>query len=136
MQRVAVQDHTFSDGTTLPRGTTLGVAMQIAHLDEKIYPDALKFDPFRFVKLKEQETTGRRFDIVATSIDSLPFGLGRRVCPGRYFAACELKLMFAHMVLTYDVKLENDGVRPEDMWVMGACVPNPKARVLFRRRAV
>ena len=136
MQRVARHDHTFSNGTTIPRGTTVAVATHKVHMDEKIYPDALKFDPFRFVKLKEQETAGRRFDIVTTSANSLHFGHGRHACPGRYFAACELKLMFAHMVLNYDVKLENDRVRPEDMWVMGNCVPNPKAKVLFRRRAV
>ena len=38
--------------------------------------------------------------------------------------ACELKLMFAHIVTTYDVKLEIEGVRPPDMLVMTTCVPN------------
>jgi len=136
MNRVTLQDKTFSDGTTVPRGTALAVAVQNAHLDEKIYSDALKFDPFRFVKLKEKDTTGRRFDMVTTSIDSLAFGHGRHACPGRYFAACELKLMLAYLVMTYDVKLENDGVRPEDMWVVTTCVPNPNAKVLFRRRVL
>jgi len=136
MQRITVQDHTFSDGTTVPRGTTVAVASRNAHLDENIYPDALNFDPFRFVKFKEQETTGRRFDMVTTSIDSLAFGHGRHACPGRYIAAYELKLMLAHVVMTYDVKLENDGVRPEDKWVVDLCLPNPNAKVHFRRRVL
>jgi hypothetical protein len=42
--------------------------------------------------------------------------------------------MLAHIVTTYDVKLEVEGVRPPDMWVMISCVPNPNARVLFRKR--
>ena len=136
MQRVAVKDHTFADGTTVPRGTTVAVALDSVHLNDKIYPDALTFDPFRFVKLKEQDTTGRKFDIVTTGVDSLAFGHGRHACPGRYFAACELKLMFAHIVMTYDVKLENEGVRPKDMWFLTSCVPNPNAKVLFRRRVL
>ncbi|KIM38724.1 hypothetical protein M413DRAFT_447671 [Hebeloma cylindrosporum] len=136
MKRIAVNDHTFSDGTTVPRGTTIGIALDSVHLNEKIYPDALRFDPFRFVKLKEQDITGRRFDLVTTGVDSLGFGHGRHSCPGRYFAACELKLMLAHVVMNYDVKLENEGVRPKDMWLMVSCVPNPDAKVLFRKRVL
>lgn len=134
MRRIARHDYTFSDGMVVPRGTLLGVAARATHLDEKIYPDALNFDPFRFVKLQEQETGGRRFDLVTTSVDSLNFGHGRHACPGRYFIACELKLMLAHVIMNYDVKLENEGVRPKDMWFISACMPNMNAKVLFRRR--
>jgi cytochrome P450 len=136
MQRVAVDDYTFTDGTTVPRGTALGVALDSVHLNDKIYPDPLTFDPFRFVKLKEQDASGRKFDMATTSNDSLPFSHGRHACPGRYFAACELKLMFGHLLTNYDVKLENEGVRPRDLWIVGACVPNPNAKVLFRKRVL
>jgi Cytochrome P450 len=54
--------------------------------------------------------------------------------PGRFFAAIELKAMMAHLVLNYDVKLENEGVRPPDIWLGGYCIPNQKANVLFRKR--
>jgi hypothetical protein len=121
---------------TVPRGTTIGVSLDNVHLNDKIYPDALTFDPFRFVKLKEQDPSGRKFDMTTNSIDSLSFGHGRHACPGRYFAASELKLMFAHVVTNYDVKLENEGVRPRDLWIVGACVPNPNAKVLFRKRVL
>jgi Cytochrome P450 len=136
MKRVAVNDHTFSDGTTVPRGTTVAVAVDSTHLNEKFYSDALKFDPFRFVKLKEQDNTGRRFNLVTTGVDSLGFGHGRHACPGRFFAACVLKLMLAHVVMNYDVKLENEGVRPKDMWLVTSCLPNLDAKVLFRRRVL
>ena len=136
LQRVAVNDYTFSDGTMIPRGTTVAVALDDVHLNEKNYADPLTFDPWRFVKLKEQDTTGRRFDIVSTGLDWLTFGHGRHACPGRYFAAYELKLMLAHLVMNYDVKLENEGVRPKDMWVVSNCMPNPTAEVLFRKRVL
>jgi cytochrome P450 len=54
--------------------------------------------------------------------------------PGRFFAANELKAMLAHLVLNYDVKLENEGVRPTDVWYGPACVPNQTAEVMFRKR--
>ena len=136
MPRKVIKDHTFADGTKVPRGTTVSVATENAHLNENLYPDALTFDPFRFVKLKEQDATGRKFDIVTTSNDSLAFGHGRHSCPGRYFAACELKLMFAHVVMNYDVKIENEGVRPKDLWFVTSCVPNPNAKIFFRKRVL
>ena len=77
--------------------------------------------------------TGRKVDMTATHTDFLPFGHGRHACPGRFFAAAELKLMLALIVMKYDVKLE--GPHPENSWVVTTCFPNPKGEVLFRKRA-
>jgi len=41
--------------------------------------------------------------------------------------------MLAHVVLSYDVKLEQD-VRPPNEWFLTSCVPNRTAKVLFRKR--
>ena len=134
LARVALKDFTFSDGTTIPRGTTVCIPRSVAHFNDKVYEDPSKFDGFRFSKMLERSTK-KKVGIVSSNQDHLPFGLGRHICPGRYFAACELKLMLAHTVVTYDVKLEIEGVRPEDMWFMDTSVPNPNANVLFRKRA-
>lgn len=46
-----------------------------------------------------------------------------------------MKLLLAHVVLKYDVKLENDGdMRPEDIVVGFNRLPNPHAKVLLRKR--
>jgi len=131
--RVAVNDFTFSDGITIPRGTFLSASAHNAHSNDKVYEDPLRFDGFRFSKMRERSV--KKVGMVSSSPDHLSFGHGRHVCPGRHFAACELKLMFAHIVTTYDVKLEIEGVRPPDMWFMTSCIPNPNANVLFRKRA-
>jgi len=131
--RLAVNDFTFSDGTTIPRGTLVSVPAHDAHFNDKVYEDPLKFDGFRFSKMREDST--KRVGMVSTSQDHLPFGHGKHACPGRHFAACELKLMLAHIITTYDVKLEIEGVRPPDVWFMTSCMPNPNANVLFRKRA-
>ena len=133
LSRVAVDDFTFSDGTTIPRGTFVSVSTDNAHLNHKVYEDPLKFDGFRFSKMRDG--SAKNAEMVSSSPDHIPFGLGRHVCPGRYFAACELKLMLAHIITTYDVKLETEGVRPPDKWIMASRVPNPNANVLFRKRA-
>jgi hypothetical protein len=54
--------------------------------------------------------------------------------PGRFFAVNELKAMLAYVVLNYDVKTEEDGVRPSAKWFAHQSVPNPTASVMFRKR--
>lgn len=53
--------------------------------------------------------------------------------PGRFFAVNEIKRMMAYLLLNYDVKTE-DGVRPKNVNMGAAFIPNPKAKLLFRRR--
>jgi hypothetical protein len=55
--------------------------------------------------------------------------------PGRFFAANELKLMLAHLVVNYDVQFENSShIRPPNVYFSNSCVPNPTAKVCFRKR--
>ena len=46
-----------------------------------------------------------------------------------------LKIMLAHTVLDYDVEIENEGVRPPDVWLASSCIPNMKGKVMFRKCA-
>ena len=122
----------FSDGTYIPEGTYISAPAHAIQLDESNYPDPTSFVPFRFVD-KAKGSAGRKVDMTAMSTDFLLFGHGRHVCPGRFFAAMELKMMLALIVMNYDVKLE--GPHPENVWIVTSCMPNPKGEVLFRRRA-
>lgn len=135
MSRIAEQPFTFSDGTFIPKGTRVEVAAFATHGDDANYPDPTTFDPFRFVDKTKKENEGRNVDMTSTHADFVAFGHGRHACPGRFFAANELKLMLAHIVMNYDVKLEKEGERPKDMWFMDACLPNRNAEVMFRKRS-
>ena len=77
----------------------------------------------------------KKFDVVTTSVHSMAFGHGRHACPGRFFAAMEVKLMFAYIVMTYDTKLVG-GVRLPGSRLLQTCLPNTTAEVLFRKRKV
>ncbi|KAF9528911.1 cytochrome P450 [Crepidotus variabilis] len=138
MGRIAMQDYTFSDGTTIPAGTMIAVYVVDDHTSEEFYENPLEFDGFRFVKKRQNAVssgqTEKRFDLVTTGLDSLGFGHGRHACPGRYFASSELKLILAHIVMNYDVRTVEEGVRPEDLHIIDNCIPNPTAKLLFRRR--
>ncbi|CAA7268009.1 unnamed protein product [Cyclocybe aegerita] len=161
MIRKTLQPFMFSDGTTLPTGTVLCVASDARHLDPHLSSSSSSssspevFDGFRHSRLYEHHygdsspsfttpTSGAswgtggtggstRFQLTTATPDYLAWGYGRHACPGRFFAAVVLKMLLAHVVLGYDVRFE-DGMRPEDVVDGARRVPNPRARVLFRKR--
>lgn len=74
--------------------------------------------------------------MVTPNLDYLIFGHGRHACPGRFFAVNELKLMMAHLLLTYDVKFADDRqVPPAPRWYGVHIIPNSKAEVVFCARS-
>ncbi|KAJ6557997.1 cytochrome P450 [Mycena capillaripes] len=131
--RQALKDFTFSDGTTVPAGTLVGIPVLAEHHDDANYENGDVFDGFRFSRMREQVGEGAKHQMVALTSDFLTFGLGRHACPGRFFAATVQKLLLAHVIVTYDVKFK-DGVRPADEWMALMATPHSTAEVMFRRR--
>ncbi|KAI0434628.1 cytochrome P450 [Xylaria sp. FL1042] len=64
------------------------------------------------------------------------FGLGKHACPGRFFAAQEIKLILSYLLLNYDIKLRDGESRPKPVVFMMTKSPRQTAEVLFRRRKV
>ncbi|GJE92111.1 cytochrome P450 [Phanerochaete sordida] len=134
MVRRAMKDFTFSDGTVVPEGTFVGVAVLATQHDPEYYEDPDTFRPWRFSELREDDDESGRHLMVSTGLEYFPFGHGRHACPGRFFAAAQLKLILAHIVLHYDIKAENEGVVPPVLQFGQNIAPNMKAKVLFRKR--
>lgn len=140
MTRKALRPYTFSDGTHIPEGTFVFAGASAMHFDPKHYRNGDRFDGFRFANLGQQRgggtnKEGSRYQLVTTTSDYLVWGYGRRACPGRFFAALELKLFLAHLVMNYDIKFSGvlEG-RPSDFWVEANCLPNLNAKVMFKKR--
>ncbi|KAF8906747.1 cytochrome P450 [Gymnopilus junonius] len=140
MNRKAMKDFTFSNGITIPAGTHIAVATYAAHMDEVIpssqtiyMKNPKEFQGFRFAEMRQAEGEDKH-QLVSLSLDFLTFGTGRHACPGRFFAAMELKTMLAHILMTYDVKLPDGCSRPDNLWFQATSSPNRKAQILFRKR--
>ncbi|KAL0949751.1 hypothetical protein HGRIS_009789 [Hohenbuehelia grisea] len=134
MDRTVVNPNgfTFSNGTKLPQGAVMAVASYAIHHDEDKYAGPEEFDGFRFSKTDDDESV--KHQLVNTETDFLVFGHGLHACPGRFFASVEMKTMLAYVLLDYDIKIEGDGGLPASSWFGTASMPNPKARVMFRKR--
>ncbi len=77
---------------------------------------------------------GKNLSTVTTSDTFLSFGHGRHACPGRFFAATEMKLLLAYIVMNYDIKPL--AVRPPNLFMGGSILPPMKATISVRRRKI
>lgn len=132
--RKAVRDVTLSDGTLIPEGTHVSIPTYAIHHDRNVYENPETFDPLRFVHLQDKLGGGTRYQMVAVHPESLGFGLGKAACPGRFFAATLLKSMLAHIILSYDMKLEDNATPPRSIYHGTTILANPTAKIMFRRR--
>lgn len=138
---VAKDGLTTPSGVHIPCGNFCAVPSLAVLTDGKKYALPDSFDPFRFVDLRREVNSGERLpdhversrmSFPATSNDYLAFGNGRQACPGRFFAAAELKLMLAYILLHYDFEMLSK--RPSDTWVGILRIPSPSAKIRVKRR--
>ncbi|KAM6493880.1 Cytochrome P450 [Amanita muscaria] len=127
MQRKVMKDFTFSNGVTIPAGNRIAAPFEY-------YVDANNFDGFRFEKMRNGEGMENKHQVVSLDFNYILFGHGRHACPGRFFAANELKVMLAHVLWNYDVQMANGGGRPANRVFGQNSMPNPTAQVMFRKR--
>src|SRR5690349_6671320 len=110
MTRRTTAKLTLSDGTVIPKDVSVGVSNYGLNMSPKIYESPEEFRGFRFSDLRESSpSAGARSQFVSTGLDNLNWGYGNHACPGRYFAAAEIKLTLAYVLSNYDVKLGADG---------------------------
>ncbi|KAH9975536.1 cytochrome P450 [Lactifluus volemus] len=135
VSRLVLRPFTFSNGVTVPPGTLVAAPACAALTDEEVFTNPDQFDGFRFSKLRgcDEDAAASRHQVVSISAKHLAFGLGRHACPGRFFAATELKAMLAHMILTYDMKFEEGKGAPSGLCFAAHRIPG-RTNVMFRKR--
>lgn len=75
LDRLAIRDFRFSDGSILPKGTQVTVPHLPMLFDEDVYgPTANEFDAFRFSKLKAQPGHENKHLFVQTTAQYMHFG--------------------------------------------------------------
>jgi cytochrome P450 len=131
MGRYAFEQIHLADGTIIPKGSTVFIA-NVAMRDAKFYPNPDTFDPYRFLRSREAGDSSAY--LVSPSPEHIGFGLGRHACPGRFFAANEIKIVLCHMLLKYDIKLSDNALLATPSTSGIFLDSNPHARLAVRRR--
>lgn len=132
MRRQAEKAVTLSDGTKIPKGAYFMVSC-VHLLDPANFgPEGDQFDGYRFYKLRQEPGHESRWQFVTTGADNMRFGHGTHACPGRFFAANEIKVAIAHLLLKYDWRFK-DGP-PKGRANEYEYVPDPKTLLQFKSR--
>ena len=93
-------------GYDVPKGTKVFVNVWAMGRDDKYWGDAEAFRPERF----ENSTV----DFKGADFEFLPFGAGRRMCPGMSLGMANMELALASLLFHFDWELPC-GVGAEDM---------------------
>jgi cytochrome P450 len=133
MARKAECNVKLSDGVVIPKGDIILVSCS-KMWDPTIYPDPETFDPYRFLKLREGSMDKESVaQFVSPSPQHMGFGFGKHACPGRFFAAAELKVILCHVIMKYDFRLAQ-GCTPRILRSGMRLSADPSARIAVRRR--
>ncbi|KAL5699379.1 unspecific monooxygenase [Ranunculus cassubicifolius] len=80
------------EGYYIPKGTMLLVYKHALHIDPKVWPEPLMFKPERF-ETRIEETEGCKW---------IPFGMGRRGCPGETLGMRTVGLMVGVLIQCFE----------------------------------
>ncbi|KAF8669936.1 hypothetical protein HU200_051118 [Digitaria exilis] len=109
-RQVMADDHVVLDGSRLPAGTAVLFPLARLSRDKTAWADPLEFRPERFMPGGE----GAGVSLVAAAgsageIRMMPFGAGRRMCPGMGIAMLHLGYFVANLVREFEwVEVEGD----------------------------
>ncbi|KAH0422928.1 hypothetical protein CcaCcLH18_12530 [Colletotrichum camelliae] len=132
LRRRVEKPFTLSNGLHLRVGDRIAIDTYRMG-DPELHQDPEKWDPYRFIKMAEQPGKANYAQLVVTSPDHLAFGHGDHACPGRFFAAYEIKIIMCHLLLKYEWEaLPTTDASPMVLGFTNAS--NPTARVRVRRR--
>nr|GMC98885.1 cytochrome P450 CYP736A12-like [Ipomoea batatas] len=99
-------DDSIVDGFHIPKNTRIMVNVWAIGRDPNVWSNPEKFIPERFSKSRV-EYRGRNFELI-------PFGSGRRSCPGLQLGITVVQLVVAQLVHCFDWTLPNK-MLPEDL---------------------
>lgn len=93
----AVTEPAKLGGYDIPTDTNVEIYLPAISEDPKLWSEPEKFDPDRFINGKEEaDITG------VTGVRMMPFGIGRRICPGLGMATVHVNLMLARMIQEFE----------------------------------
>ena len=94
-------------GYHVTKGTRLVVNLWKIQTDPSVWSDPLEFKPERFL------TTHKDIDVRGQNFELIPFGSGRRACPGISFGLQMLHLTLASLIHAFEISTPSNA--PVDM---------------------
>ena len=87
-------------GYVIPQGATVNFMVAEMGMDPTVWDDPMEFKPERFMS---NDGSNGVFDISGSKgIKMMPFGAGRRICPGSDLALLHLEYFVANLIWYFD----------------------------------
>ncbi|KAL2322377.1 hypothetical protein Fmac_026756 [Flemingia macrophylla] len=99
----AVSEDVVLDDYLVPKSGTVNFMVAEMGLDPNVWEDPLAFKPERFLNEEGFDITGTK------EIKMMPFGVGRRICPGYNLALLHLQYFVANLVWNFEWKVPEGG---------------------------
>ncbi len=124
---------TVVEGVVLPAGTPVICLARKAAVDARLAADAHEFRPARWAQGPADQEPEAKGLLRA----SIPFGAGPRLCPGRYLAMLEIKMVVAMLARNFELidVATDDGSPPREHLAFTMYPEGLKMRVAARPRA-
>jgi len=132
MHRLATANVELPNGIKIHKGDRIAFSSD-RMWDPEVYSDPETFDGYRYVKRREIPEYKYNSLLISTSNDHTAFSWGKHACPGRFFAAQEVKIAMVHILLKYDFRLEDPGSAGWFEVGLGMFT-NPMVKISVRRR--
>ncbi|KAL0923555.1 hypothetical protein M5K25_007617 [Dendrobium thyrsiflorum] len=101
------EESTEINGYMVPKNTQVLVNVWAIGRDEQIWEKPDCFMPERFMEGRTIDFRGQHFELI-------PFGSGRRICPGLPLGVRMVQLMLASLIQSFEWSLPN-GMKPKDL---------------------
>lgn len=125
----AVSQDVKLDGYFVPKDGTINFMVAEMGWDPSVWADPMEFKPERFLG------GGEVFDITGSrEIKMMPFGVGRRICPGYGLAMLHLEYFVANLILNFEWKaVAGDDIDLSEKQEFTVVMKNPlKAQISSR----
>nr|GLL20824.1 cytochrome P450 89A2-like [Ipomoea trifida] len=129
-----LQPHTVSEevelgGYVIPKNSVINFTVADLGWDPTVWEDPMEFKPERFL------SGGEAFDLSGSrEIKMMPFGAGRRICPGLALSLLHLEYFVANLVWLFQWKgVEGDEVDLAEKQVFTTVMKHPLRAHLYPR---
>ncbi|CZT21185.1 related to cytochrome P450 monooxygenase (lovA) [Ramularia collo-cygni] len=123
-----------ASGHIIPKGNTTTIRAHPINQDPKLWKDPSKFDGLRFEKLRQLPENAQKYQHSSTGVDNINFGHGIWACPGRFFAAAEIRVVMAYCLMNYDLRVVPGEQKPGQVHYGLATLPDGERSIEFRQR--
>ncbi|XVE62348.1 hypothetical protein DITRI_Ditri06bG0110900 [Diplodiscus trichospermus] len=130
-----VTEDTVLGGFLVPKNATINFMVADIGWDTKVWEDPMAFKPERF--LRSDDSSEEMLDLTGSrEIKMMPFGVGRRICPGLGLAMLHLEYFVANLIWKFEWKaMVGDEISLEEKQEFTVVMKTPlKAHISPRKR--